>query len=654
MAAPRLTLRLVLPVLLITLVVVLGALQYRWLGQVSEAERAQLGRSLSQRANEFGVEFDREIGLASSMLAIDAEALEQDPWAALGARYDGWRERAMAPAIVRTIYVARGDEGTHTLARWTPDTRTGSPAEWPEHLAPVRRALSVSQPRIVGPSGSTTAYTASQTGSVFTMTVSPVHDAVPALVIPIVSRPTRLPSESDMVVAVRFASTDFLIVELDHDAIVHSLIPALVERFFPAEDASRYRVAIVDRTLTPVYQRGFADGIMPEHLHVDATAHFFAGARSEFNARLVTETRNLMWETVQRRTGTAVTVPAAGAASNATGPSATAAARARTEIQRMAPVSPGISVFVQERTPAGTLGVQPSRIALGGWQLFLQHGAGSLDEAVARARTRNLATSFGILGVLLAGVALIVANARKSERLAAQQMEFVATVSHELRTPLAVIRSAGQNLSAGVVDDPAQTRRYGQLIETEGRRLTDMVEEVLEFAGLSGNRRPLALRPVDVAGLVDEVVAAHEQALTAGGMTVASTADEPLPPVMADEDALRRALSNLIGNAIKYAADGRWIGIHLARETHGDASTLVITVADRGPGIAPEDAKRIFEPFYRGRTVVDRQIHGNGLGLSLVARIAEAHGGTVDVTPTAGGGATFTLRFPAVDVPAHE
>jgi signal transduction histidine kinase len=124
-------------------------------------------------------------------------------------------------------------------------------------------------------------------------------------------------------------------------------------------------------------------------------------------------------------------------------------------------------------------------------------------------------------------------------------------------------------------------------------------------------------------------------------------------PVMADEEALRRALSNLVGNAIKYAASGGWLGIGL-RRVEDEAPAIRIEVADHGPGITSEDAAQVFEPFYRGRHAVDQQIHGNGLGLSLVARIAEAHGGTVSVSETPGGGATFTLQFPAVDVPAHD
>jgi signal transduction histidine kinase len=219
-------------------------------------------------------------------------------------------------------------------------------------------------------------------------------------------------------------------------------------------------------------------------------------------------------------------------------------------------------------------------------------------------------------------------------------------VSHELRTPLAVIRSAAQNLSAGVVDEPGQAKRYGELIENEGRRLTDMVEEVLEFAGLSGNRRALALRSVDLAWLAQDVVDSHAATLTSLGITTEVTWTPDVPMVVADEEAIRRALNNLVGNAIKYAADGHSLTIHLSRRTGGGRDEVAIAVSDRGQGIAAEDLPHIFEPFYRGRDVVRRQVHGNGLGLSLVSRIAEAHGGSIDVQSTPGTGATFTLRLP--------
>jgi signal transduction histidine kinase len=225
-------------------------------------------------------------------------------------------------------------------------------------------------------------------------------------------------------------------------------------------------------------------------------------------------------------------------------------------------------------------------------------------------------------------------------------MDFVATVSHELRTPLAVIRSAAQNLAAGVVDDPAKAKRYGDLIENEGRRLTDMVEEVLEFAGLSGQRRALALKHVDTVSLVQDVVHSSADLIASAQAQADVTAAGDVPLVLGDEDALRRAVSNLLTNALKHGRDGRWVGISVTRQQHEGRDEVHIAVSDRGRGIPAGDLPHIFEPFYRGRQALDQQIQGNGLGLSLVQRIAEAHGGRVAVTATSEHGTTFTLQLP--------
>jgi signal transduction histidine kinase len=252
----------------------------------------------------------------------------------------------------------------------------------------------------------------------------------------------------------------------------------------------------------------------------------------------------------------------------------------------------------------------------------------------------------------------VVLNARRSERLAAQQMDFVATVSHELRTPLAVIRSAAQNLSAGVVHEAEQARRYGDLIEQEGRRLTDMVEQVLAYAGVSDARGLVGARAADIGAIVSDVLAASAPLVESAGFEQAIAIAPELPLVMADEGAVRRAVHNLVTNALKYGADGRWLGVtvrRIAAAREKDADEVQIAVSDRGRGIDPQDLPHIFEPFYRGRFAIDRQIHGNGLGLSLVKRIAEAHGGRVSVRSAADQGTTFTLHLPAlteVDVPA--
>jgi signal transduction histidine kinase len=151
----------------------------------------------------------------------------------------------------------------------------------------------------------------------------------------------------------------------------------------------------------------------------------------------------------------------------------------------------------------------------------------------------------------------------------------------------------------------------------------------------------MTARPVEIGRLLREVVATTE-ATAPSGVHVEMTLAESLPAVAGDEAALRRAFQNLIGNAIKYGANGGWIGIGATPTS----STLDINVSDRGIGIAAADQPRIFDPFYRAADVVAAQIQGAGLGLSLVKRIVEAHGGRITLKSAVGQGSTFTVSLP--------
>ncbi len=247
-----------------------------------------------------------------------------------------------------------------------------------------------------------------------------------------------------------------------------------------------------------------------------------------------------------------------------------------------------VSIIVQKDTtltgragfPTATWRMTPPSAP--GWRLLVKHPSGSLEVAVNAVRRRNLLISSSILAVLGASVGLLILSTRRAQELARQQMEFVAAVSHELRTPLAVIRSAGENLADGVVRDDEQIRKYGDLVRNEGRRLTEMVEQILEFAGIQSGQRGFALRPVAIAPMLRDIVESSRALIDAAGMQVEYDLPDTLPPVLGEEPALRRVFQNLIANAIKYGATGEWIGLrarHVGREVH-------VTVADRGIGIA--------------------------------------------------------------------
>ena len=256
-----------------------------------------------------------------------------------------------------------------------------------------------------------------------------------------------------------------------------------------------------------------------------------------------------------------------------------------------------------------------------------------------------------ILGVLAASMALLIVSTRRSQELARQQLEFVAAVSHELRTPLAVIRSAGENLADGVVHDDGQIRKYGELVRAEGRRLSEMVEQILEFSGIQSGQRGFARQPVSVEpcrrGRPLGVAGAHRRGQDAGR-------GRHSRPICRRFSATRRrsGVSSKISSATPSST---------VRTAGGSASTarqvgsqVAVTVSDKGIGIAPAEQARIFEPFYRAADVIAARIQGAGLGLSLVQRIVDGHGGRITVKSAPGAGSEFTVTLPAASTSAAE
>lgn len=287
---------------------------------------------------------------------------------------------------------------------------------------------------------------------------------------------------------------------------------------------------------------------------------------------------------------------------------------------------------------------RPEGPAAGAWLVEAKHRLGSLDAAVDEVHQRNQLLGGGMLLLTGAAMAVLIISARRARRLAGLQMEFVAGVSHELKTPLAVISSAAENLADGVVDKPEQVRRYGTVIRDQGRQLQDMVEQTLSFSRAQSGRLEIDPQLVGVEDIVDRALEAC--APEKGAVRVERKMDPRLPPVLADATALTQAVRNLISNALRYGKDGGWVGVTASAEN----GCVAIRVADRGRGIDSTDLPRLFDPFYRGRSAASSHVHGAGLGLSLVRKIAEAHGGKVEVQSSVGQGSEFILRIPAAKV----
>jgi signal transduction histidine kinase len=220
--------------------------------------------------------------------------------------------------------------------------------------------------------------------------------------------------------------------------------------------------------------------------------------------------------------------------------------------------------------------------------------------------------------------------------------QFVSSVTHELKTPLTSIRMFAETLRLGRHSGPEAQEEYLDTVVHETERLSRLINNVLDFARIDRGEKTYQMAPADVGAAVREAARAVAYPLAQGGYTLTTDIPEDLPQIEADSDALTQAVLNLLSNAIKFSGDGSRIDLRVSREG-GD---VVIHVEDQGRGIAPQDRELVFEDFYRSADAEREGIPGTGLGLPLVAHVAEAHGGRVEVDSELGRGSTFTVRIP--------
>jgi len=232
------------------------------------------------------------------------------------------------------------------------------------------------------------------------------------------------------------------------------------------------------------------------------------------------------------------------------------------------------------------------------------------------------------------------ATVEELRRLSALRADFVSLVSHELRSPLAAVIGAARTLRERQDDLTAEQRdQLLGLIAGEANRLAVLVGDVLDTSRIEAGTFSYRFGEVDVASLIEDAVATA--AVRQGEVSVRAVLAEPLPPVRGDRERLRQVLANLIDNAVKYSAEGDGVEVSARRED----PCVCISVSDTGPGIPVDQHQLIFEKFGRADVEGDAK-PGSGLGLFIARSIAEAHGGTLEVTSRREGGATFTLSLP--------
>ncbi len=585
---------------LAVLLVALGVLQYRWLSQISEADGEKARVRVREQADRFAADFNSQIQSAYFNFQNDAEVFKTGDWNGFSDQYEYWRERATYPDLISEIYFLPADLNAPAL-KFDRANRSFSPAEMPGELSDLRSKL-ISHQRF-----------------------TPVDEASLTMVLPIHEAPRKVDH-----IVVRGTDTALrrmagppqryghLAIRLDPAVVKERLLPDLVAKYFADGE---FRTAVVGTDGHAALQTISGD-------EPDASAPLFDLSPENF---IFFGNKDLL-STIgaENRPKTSIR--------NSHVESLT---YSRTETTTTKNVGNSVRVEIKtEPGPARTM--PPGSDHTGPWTLQVQHVSGSIDAYVASTLRGNLAAGFGLLLLLATAVGAIFVSAVRSKVFAQRQIEFVSSVSHEFRTPLAVIYSAGENLADGVAKEQSQVERYGALIRGEGRKLSSMVEQILEFAGARSGKRRFKFAETDIANVVNAAVQECRPMIDEKKLDVETNVATDLPRINADAAALSQAIQNLIANSVKYSNGNGWLRV----TAQNGAGSIRISVEDGGIGIPKSEQRRIFEPFYRSKEVVDAQIHGNGLGLSLVRQIVDAHGGTVRVESEPGKGSKFTIEIP--------
>ena len=265
---------------------------------------------------------------------------------------------------------------------------------------------------------------------------------------------------------------------------------------------------------------------------------------------------------------------------------------------------------------------------------------------VSEAAKRISSGSYGIqiankytdeLGQLVDNINNMSLKISQSEKM---QTEFISSVSHELRTPLTAISGWGETLLGDETGDPRQLRRGLRIIVKEARRLTGMVEELLEFSKMQDGRFTLQVEEMDLQAELEDAIYTYRELFRQDGIQLNYHSDQELyaEPISGDPQRLKQVFCNVLDNAAKHGGAGKRIDVDMTQE--GDS--YVVRIRDYGPGIPPAEVPFVKQKFYKGSS----KARGSGIGLAVCDEIVRLHGGTFDIANAEGGGAVVTIRLP--------
>lgn len=569
---------------LLVLLVILGFFQYKWVGQISEAEQERLQKRLEIDSRRFAEDFNKILQSTYFSFQLSGNVWQHS----FLDRYQLWQQNSQYPNLIKEFLIIQPNN------------------EWERFDEKSKEFV---------PIGISTNFINFQQNfnpideNEFTLTM-PVYNQTNQFVYMRQTLETHVPQLPQISMISEPRVVALLVIKLNPDVIQNQILPDLSNKYFPEKD---YKLSIFSKlknsTLFQTENFEKPDfstslfNLMPENYTIVMNRELLTTLNDSNSGSPIILNRKFQSTTSEDGKDTKVKILG---------------------------------------DPQGKVIRNKRQKDAGYWTLNVVHKDGSLERSIDNFRRKNLLISFGILGLLGGSIGMIFISARRSQLFAQRQVDFVSSVSHEFRTPIAVIYSAAENLADGVAKEKTQVSRYGNLIKGEGKKLSGMVEQILEFAGAKSGQKKYDFRETEVSSIIDSAMLDCQPLIAEKGFEVETDIQANLPMIEADFNAVSHAIQNLIINAVKYSNGSKWLKISARYE----GENVTITVEDKGFGISKKDLKQIFTPFYRAKDVVDLQIHGNGLGLSLVKQTIEAHHGKIEIESEPGKGSKFILHLP--------
>ena len=617
--------------LMITALITLAVLQYNWLGSVSEGEKKRLQENLEASSENFISDLNRDFSALNRVFKIQITKADTDFGSMLNDSYIKWISNTKYPELIDSVYFVRNaNSETPIVSLFQTDPVRLNEIE---NYETVKKWLYKKPKTPIHQPPSFDLLNSTDFGD-------PTFMSVPLQLLDLVTLENENLGRNLKVSLNVDQSNDIVLLQLDDEVIKNKMIPDIARTYFSESYDDQYHISIIkqgeveEQTEFIYFTTAKNEEIPAPDLKKDLRNFDFTSVfvlkTDEFNP-LITELDSLKgsMQSIQiKNENSAKRIDLA------------------TESTKMSyRTITKDSVFTAKRDTVINTSFSAD-FSTAGWQFWLSFKEGSLDAFVNKTKNRNLMISFGILLVLGFCVGMIVMFSKRSQDLAEKQMLFMAGVSHELRTPLTVIRSAAENLNEGVIQNEERKKEYARLMLKEGKRLSDMVDQIMEFSGIQSGRKIYQFSEFKISEFIEEINHESKTLLEREGLTLEYSINTNSATLYADREAVFLAVGNLIQNAIKFSNGSERISLKVDEIEFKRSNSIRFQVTDHGIGISEEEQKQIFEPFFRGKKPVEDQVKGNGIGLSLVQKVAVAHHGDIQVKSSSGKGSVFSLIIP--------